>query len=244
MSRTAPTIAVVLGMLVCALFLAARLANAAPTGASIVSNTTVGAPSYSPGNLTTSRGTITTVILNSIQQDQNWKAYVGNITGRLVLDDASSFTIYEWPLSVSKQGEVYLSRASSPDFTNVSCADTGNITVEEAFHNMTTTQVDNINRTFNYTNHSAFFVGTVSISANTCKTTATYVNDTVQNMSSTNTSFQQILLQDNASNIIIVTLVNSSRLGYDNQSYDFQVIVPESAIKLTPTPYYFWTEIG
>jgi hypothetical protein len=42
------------------------------------------------------KGTITTITLNSVQQNTKWKAYIGNVTGTLVLRDSDDYSIYEW----------------------------------------------------------------------------------------------------------------------------------------------------
>ena len=57
-------------------------------------------------------GTINIMNLNANQKNPHWKAYVGNITGKLTLDDADNYTIYEWSIA-DLQGEVYATRASS-----------------------------------------------------------------------------------------------------------------------------------
>lgn len=225
------------------LYSAVQVVLAAPTGASIQSATTAGVPNPQGGNRTDARGTITTVVLSALQQDQNWKAYVGNITGKLSLDDAVGNTIYDWPLSLAKLGEVYLTRSTAPVFTAVSCANDANITAEETFNNMSTIQSDNINATFNSSSHGSFFVGTTSIGAGTCKATALYVNDTTQVMNG-GQLWQEVLLQDSSSNLIFTTLINSSSQGFDNRPYDFQILVPESAVKVNATTYYFYTELG
>ena len=114
-----------------------QIAIAAPTGATFDYNLTSGTPNATPANRSNGRGTITTVILNAVQQDQNWKGYVGNVTGRLSLDDGSGNTLYDWPIStLNKTGEVYVTRALSPVWENVSCINDDNITAEHTFHNM------------------------------------------------------------------------------------------------------------
>lgn len=218
--------------------------SALPSGASITSNITAGIPNPTPSNQSSARGTITTVLINGLQQDQYWKAYVGNITGKLSLDNAAGFTIYDWALSsVNKSGQVYVSRYNTIDFSNVTCADDINITSEHAFFNMTFSQPDNVNKTYNYTSHQSFFVGTQQISANSCKSTATYVNDANQTMDGSQ-KFQALILQDSAYKPIYVTLLNTTTAGYDNNQYDFQLIVPESGIRAQPTVYYFYTQLG
>src|SRR3989344_1233687 len=178
---------------------------ALPAGSTILSNSTAGTPTSTPGEQNDSRGTISTLVMDSLQQDQYWKAYVGNITGRLSLDDASSFTIYDWPVSVSKIGEVYITRHASPDFTNVSCANIGNISSEEAWFGMGSSQTDNIRNTFNQTVHQPFIVHTTTLSNSTCNSTATYRNDSVQNLTGNNHYFQEIVIQDSSDQIIFVS---------------------------------------
>lgn len=220
-------------------------AHALPSGASVtyISNTTVGIGS--PGARTDPRSTITTVVLNASQQDAFWKAYVGNVTGVLTLDDANGYTIYDWSLTgVTLTGEIYASRSNGLSFTNgIQCANSTVIAAEEAFNNMTSSQVDSINSTFSYRNHTSFLVGPTTISANTCPSTATYVNDAPQVVNE-NAKFQETLLQDDAGNLIYVTLIEDNSVGFDGSTYDFQMLVGESDRKQTPTTYYFYTEIG
>lgn len=213
-----------------------------PTGATILTNSTSGTPSSTAGNRTDERGTITTLTLDSLQQDQQWKAYVGNVSGRLSLDNAGGFTIYDWTLSGSIAGEVYVSRYSSPTFSNVSCANIGNISLEHGFYNMTLTQSDSINSTFNYTLHDAFFVGSQSITADSCRSTATYINSAAQTMDGSQ-AFQELILMDSSNRLVFVTIISDNTAGYDNSEYDFQMIVPENDVNSTSTTYYFFTEL-
>ncbi len=218
--------------------------SAAPTGATVtyVSNTT--ASTGTAGNRTDPRSTITTITLNGVQQDSYWKAYVGNVTGVLTLDDASGNTIYDWSLSgVTLTGEVYASRSNSLSFTSVQCAQQSTISAEEAFNNMTSTGADNINNTFSYRNHTSFLVGSTTISANSCPSTATYINDTAQTVNES-AKFQEILLEDDTTTLIYTTLIEDNTAGFDGNTYDFQMIVGESDRKTSPTTYYFYTEIG
>ncbi len=222
--------------------------EADPTGASILSNSTAGTPTSSPASRADARGTITTIVLNTLQQDQFWKAYVGNVSGRLSLDDAAGNTIYDWTLLGAISGEVYVSRYSSPTFTSLSCANDANVTSEQTYFGMSASASDNINNTYNYTNHKEVVVGGFgTIPADTCKSTATYVNDTPQSING-NQTFQSLILQDSSDRLIFVTLIDDDSYSFDNditvnKTNDFQVIVPESATNSTPTTYYFWTEL-
>ena len=243
--RTTTMVALVLAVFA----LTAYIVYADPTGASILTNESAGQPTSSPDSRADSRGTITTLRLDTVQQDQFWKAYVGNVTGSLSLDNADGFTIYDWSLSGSVAGEVYVSRAGSPDFTNLSCINNTILDQEHTFYDMTASAVDSINNTYNYTNHQAIVIGGFgTISADSCRSTATYVNDTAQSIDG-NQTFQAVILQDDTnSNAIFVTIIDDNTYGYDNnisfnKTYDFQIIVPESDTNTTPTTYYFWTEL-
>lgn len=227
------------------LFISIYVAIAEPNGAQITYNSTVSGQGRTPENRTDPRGTITTLVLDGVQQDQHWKAYVGNVSGVLTLDDGDGYTIYDWDLTgLVIQGEVYATRATT-DFSSIVCANLANITAEETFHNMTAAEKDSISSTFNYTTHKQFYVGSTQFAQNACSyTTATYINGTRQNVN-TSSFFQEILLQDANSNIVFTTIIEDNVNGYriDSSTYDFQMIVPESDIKASPTTYYFYTEI-
>jgi hypothetical protein len=189
--------------------------------------------------LTTNRSTITTVVLDAVQQDQHWKAYVGNVTGTLKLQDAANSTIYDWGLSTII-GEVYASRSNSLSFTSPVCANASVIGAEQTALNMTTTGVDNIGNTFNSTNHTPRIVAGVTLSG--CNMTSLYVSNVSQGQ--TNASdFQEFLMQDATASLVFVSILNDNKAGYNGRTYDFQMIVPESDTQ-APKTYYFYIELG
>ncbi len=215
-----------------------------PTGATISANTTQSGPAISAGVQNTTRGTITTMALNAMQQDQQWKAYVGNVTGGLSLDNPASATIYSWNLA-AVTGQVYASRYNNLTWSggNIVCATPGVINNESIFHNMSNSEVDRLNATFNYTTHKQFQVGTNVISQNTCNSTVMNVNDTKQTIS-TASPYQEVLVMDSANSYLIyMASIDDNQYGYDNTTYDFQMIVAESDLKASPTPYYFYVEL-
>lgn len=190
------------------------------------------------------KGTITVLTMNLNQQDYRWKAYVGNVTGTLALDDANSKSIYDWSLTTIT-GEVYVSRASTINWINVSCVNQTVIDNEQTALGMSLSSVDNINRTFNYTLHTSFLVGTKNITASSCRNTYTYINDAPQTPSVT-AKFQEILLKDDiTSSLIYATILEQDQLSYDGvNTYDFQIIVAENESSSVPTNYYFYVELG
>jgi hypothetical protein len=213
-----------------------------PTGVSITFNETEVATPAPAAELTTAGGSFTTLVLEGVFQNPRWKAYVGNVSGSLTLDDASGNTIYNWA-TAAVSGEVYVSRNNSVEWSSVSCASSGTITTEETFLNMSSSASDSINSTFNQTIHRSFFIGVTPIAESTCRSIATYINDTAQSIS-TSSAFQEVLLQDGNSNVIYATMLEEGATGFDGSNYDFQMIVPEDSSKITPTTYYFYVQLN
>jgi hypothetical protein len=190
------------------------------------------------------KGTITVLTMALNQQDYKWKAYVGNVSGTLALDDANAKSIYDWALTTIS-GEVYVSRATSVAWASVSCVNQTVINNEESFLGMTSSARDSINSTFNYTSHRSFLVGTNNITSSSCRSTATYINDAAQTINEA-ARFQEILLRDNIGGSLIYTaLLEQDQSSYDGvNTYDFQLIVAENESASVPTNYYFYVELG
>jgi hypothetical protein len=207
----------------------------------IQNNVTVTAPAQAAASVTTAGGTFTTLLLNATTQTMRWKAYVGNITGKFSLHDANNATIYDWNIA-SIAGEVYASRNNSSTWSSVRCVSNSTVTNEQTQLNMSNANVDSINITFNQTIHRTFYVGTTLIGHSSCRAIATYVNNQRQ-AASESSAFQEVLLDDTQS-MVYATLLENRQAGYNNALYDFQMIVAESDISATPSPYYFWVELS
>ena len=241
-----------------ALLLSAIIVYSTPFGATItyISNETKQATNGTIANFTdgdeTSGGYIFYTNISGVQQNPRWKAFVGNASGKLTLDDASSNTIYDWTLTGSPTGQIYATRDSgSINWTGIRCA-YRNITELENINMSLTSKNDNITTTFSVTNNTAFTVGTVTIAENTCNTTHLYVNDTAQ----TDNTFQEVLLYDGpptqlmnetlpSTSMIYAVTLESDIYGFDTQTYDFQMIVPEIGLSTwtSSTAYYFFIEL-
>lgn len=214
--------------------------GANPNGASIGFNSTSVAASAVAGNRTDVKGSINTIRLSSVQQNTKWKAYVGNTSGKLTLDDANAYTIYDWPTG-SVRGEVYASRSSSVTWSSINCTNPGNLTAEESALGITGSASDSIRNTFNWTGHRAFGVGAIAIS--NCNSTVTYMNDSNPGQVGT-APFHQALLSDGTA-FVYAAIINASGQGYRNDSlYDFQMIVAENTTAGSPAlTYFFWVEL-
>lgn len=193
--------------------------------------------------INTSGGTITTVVLNTTTQNLRWKAYVGNITGRLTLDDASDNTLYDWSLT-EVPGEIYAARSSDPiNWSGINCSNSTHIELEEIALNHTNKD-DNISSTFDVKDHREFYVGSRQILQDTCYSVHTYVNSTSQQ-----SLFEEVVLYDGTNstngNVVYATPFEQDAYGFDNSTYDFQMIVPEVGLAswTSSTAYYFYVEL-
>jgi hypothetical protein len=214
---------------------------AAPQGATIIYNNTEDATIRSPDSHTAAGGSFTTLVLNVTSQTSKWKAYVGNVTGKLTLDNSNNKSIYEWALT-TVQGEVYASKNDSINFSALTCSNRGNITAEDALLNINSSSDDSINKTFTQQIHRSFVIGgTGTIANSSCFAIATYVNDSSQ-PANENATFQEILLSD-SKNLVYTTIINDNKIGFDTGTYDFQLIVPDDP-GATSTTYFMYAELG
>lgn len=217
-------------------------ANADPAGANLVSNVTESTPYYTPSNRTDDGGTITITNMDVVQQNFNWKAYVGNLSGTLTLDDSNGNTIYQWALGASEiTGEVYSSRAETPTWSTLNCSNTTAVQIEDSALGFLGSQVDTINKTFNETTHQAITVAGRTIAADTCRATATFESDAKPDQSTAN--FQEILFQSDA-DLIYATPINYNTTSFNaGNNVDFQLILADD-VTAASTTYYFFVEIG
>ncbi len=186
-------------------------------------------------------------------KNTKWKGYVGNVSGKLTLDDSSGFTIYDWSLS-SFSGEIYATRTSATiNWSGIRCA-YFNVTEEEGDRLNHTSKNDNITATFDGTDNTAITVGTTSLAS--CPTTNIYVNDTKD----LNDDFEEVVLYDGPavfnrtaphvddafSNLVYAQILEENAWGFSNATFDFQIIVPENGASTwaSSTAYYFYIELS
>jgi hypothetical protein len=219
-----------------------------PDELNVVANETKGSVSAKMINI--SGGRIATFNLSATVKNPRWKGFVGNVTGQFTLDDSSGSTIYDWTLS-SITGRIYTTRNStSVTWSSINCSNTTNLELENYRMNHTSPD-DNITRTFNASynttinatvsgNHPAFWVGSAYMYANTCPVVHTYVNSAAQS-----TDFHETALYDGY-NMVYATILEPNDVGFDGNTYDFQMIVPEIGVPsfAGATAYYIYVEIG
>ena len=233
----------ILPLIIIALIVALALnySAAQPSGANITSNITETKTPAAAEFLNTSGGTFTTVLLSAITQNLKWKAYAGNVTGVLTLDDSGNYSIYQWTIS-EFTGEVYASRNSSVSWPNIQCANLTHVANEEKIMNHTTSNLDSINNTFSSQLHKGFYVGNVQIIQSDCKSTFTWANDTAQTPS-IDAPFQELLLYDGIG-LVYATFIDDNTQGFNYKDYDFQMILADRGVGgYSATKYYFYMEL-
>ncbi len=189
-------------------------------------------------------GNVTMLEVNGESTTRFWQGYYGNITGKIVLSDANNKTMYEWTMA-SPKGEVYATRGLTIDWSNgnINCSNLSHISNETVFLRADPLEsLDAVSLTFNETIHPGFYVGAFNISNDTCYATYTYVNSAKQYG-----QFSEVLLQDSINDQMIYTaIITQDTTGFDDNKYDFQMIVgePGSDGDTEPSDYYFYVELN
>jgi hypothetical protein len=192
--------------------------------------------------INSSGGTITTINISGIIQNPRWKAFVGNVSGTFVLDDAAGNTIYDWNMA-TVTGKVFATRkATTVNWAAIACATEGNVNTENSEMSHTNPN-DNVTVTFADQTHPAFYVGSTSFNSDQCDFTLNTYDG-----SGTKNNFEEVLLNDQSgvTGNVYMTILEQDESGFDSMTYDFQMIVPEkgSAGNTEITPYYLYVELG
>jgi hypothetical protein len=246
---------IVVGILMAAS--AAMFAAADPLGTdtAIVIDSWRGVSALTPKSAPAEAGNVSELLINGTSITKTWQGYFGNVTGRITLDDANNWTMYNW-INANPEGEIYASNASTISWANVNCFNltganngkvtnrSGNLTEYELYLGVPATAVDGINETFDAKSHSAFGIGTRTINSNTCWSIKTYVNDTPQTSSS---DFIEVIMYDNSTKVaVFATLINNTVTGFNERKWDFQLMAPvQGGHGLPPTldTFYFYVEL-
>ncbi|MEM2139177.1 MAG: hypothetical protein QXM96_03410 [Candidatus Woesearchaeota archaeon] len=222
-----------------------KIIKAEPDGADLTYISNSSKLPKSPDNRTDGKGTITTILLSTVQQNIRWKAYVGNVSGKLVLRDADQYSLYEWPAMANPDGVVFITMNQSIDWGSIQCANTTDIQTFQNGLGHSNLAMDNVNNTFNVKTHQSFDVGTKPFSSNSCWAAFPWINNTAQTPSAT-ALFQEILLMDVDRKIVFASLIDQDTQGYRNDGttkYDFQALVPDYTSSSNAL-YYFYVEIS
>lgn len=182
---------------------------------------------------------------------------ITNITGEL-------YATKEGPLGADPNYESTDPYAGGiPLWHNLSCAVMAMINLEQAEFNHSQGVEDSYNRTFNSNPYSnpGFYAGDRQITDTTMWNATGGENCFGINMNVNNThntthwyetiltdgTFQRFSLGDATSyyDLIYAVLLENNTMGYDGTQYDFQILLPETALPGSQpnTPYYFYIEL-
>lgn len=210
-----------------------------------------------PTNQTTieaQAGNVTQLEIFGEQPSHHWAGTYGNITGLIVLDDAQNWTMYHWESITYPEGDVYAANDTVTNWGAAMCMNlssnqpgfncTGqneeclNVTEIETFFGMDPTDADGIDETFN-TTLDMIMIGTKPLY--NCSKTNLYINDSAQ----TQNDWNETILTVNNSGIVIFTgIIQDDMWGYNNQTWDFQLMVADDGNNPQPTIYYMYVELS
>lgn len=191
-----------------------------------------------PAEIESQAGNLTELLVDANSITRSWQGYYGKVSGAIYLKNSVGSTFYNWNITQPK-GEIYATRMSDVNFANINCSNLSAIANEEIYIGQNLTDTDSVRNTFNKSNHPQFYIGNTLIDANNCKATNLYVNSSAQD-----STFYEILLSDGASNMIYTAILDTNQIGFDNQPYDFQMLVGENGNDQETTTYYFFVEIS
>ncbi len=230
---------------------------------------------YPAPTINASAGNITRLNVAGKTVTQSWQGFVGNASGTITLDDASNYTLYDWSIASPEgevyatylttvtwttgnilcwnwsKSEVYLQLNELEGWgtTGAKPAQTKSLGVADQ-------DVDGVNETFTCdtcdfkatsTTHTSFYVGGQYINGSgmngPCPSTKLY-NGTREEI------FEEVLLYQDVTGtgddgIIYASLLQNSINGYDNSTYDFEMLVGEDGHSgdIIDTVYYFYVEL-
>lgn len=240
-SRKTVSITILLAVLGVLLLAEFTLANpTAPTALSRVKSSNRDLSALPAKSLNAIAGNVTQVSIDALSVTKSWQGYYGNVSGVITLDNANNDTFYNWSVTSTK-GRIYATNVSSITWSGVACSSASDISTAETGFGQSASDSDSISNTFDNTTstHPAFSVGSVQIGADSCYATNAFGSSGAQS-----SQFFQVLLNQ-GSNIIFTTLMNGSQTGFDNSSWDFELLVAENGHNgdTSVTPYYFWVEL-
>ena len=189
-------------------------------------------------------GNITSLEPNVTSITKTWQGYYGNITAKIVLDNANNKSMYDWDVA-NPTGTVFAVNDTITSWTDIGCfnftdADDMNLTEYESKVLNCTGDDDGLNETFTSETHETVYVGTTSFT-NECNATKTYVND-----GQGAASFDEVLLYDKGEDrVIYATVIHADETNFENGQSDFQMIVGEDGHggDTAKTTYYFYIEL-
>jgi hypothetical protein len=233
-----------------------------PNGATIDPGVSTTAPADPASSVQAQAGNVTNLNIFGYSTTQSWQGFFGNVSGVIELTDNLNKTMYNWTLA-SPEGEVYASTNSSINWANVQCfnftangngtSETGrggttnlygtNLTSLETRFGIDQERVDGVNETFSFpaNGHDLFYAAGNQFSDGECLSTKVFSSS-----GPVNDQFEEVLLYEpTSSSVIFTSLLEKNAVGFDNNGYDFEMLVLENGHggDTSTTSYYFYVEL-
>lgn len=200
-----------------------------------------------PVQINAQGGNVTQLEINATSLTNRWQGYYGNISGQITLNDAQGNTFYDWSAgsNFAPIGNIYAANQSVTDWTDVICLNltSDDVATEgisasilETMYGMGTSDGDGVDETF--TGTEDIVVGSNTLT--NCAATNIYTNS-----SSVAGVWNETLLTENQTNAVIyATEIEQDTFGFDNRTWDFQMMVGEDGDTAGATTYYFYVELS
>jgi hypothetical protein len=226
----------ILTLFVLGLFATGVMANPDPSGATLTEGASSRGTNPSVGQIGAQAGNVTQLNIDQTRLTEIWQGFYGNVSGRIVLENAGSATFYDWQ-SAAITGEVYATRGQVANWATINCTNSTYWDLEETALNIPTAATDGINETFNATAHPSFAVGAKTFGANVCPSTRPYTSGGLPG------NYYNILLNSNATNVVYTSILADNSVGFDGSNVDFEILVPTDKLTGLST-YYFYVELN
>lgn len=204
-------------------------AYAIPNGATLTEGTPETASPAAADSVLAEGGNVTSLDVAGQSVTRVWQGFFGQVSGNLTLEDATGDQFFNWSIG-TPNGTVLASRNSTIDWTTVDA-----VTDCDVDTDLTAQGRDRVSRTFeqNVTISPAIQIGTVSIT------------DACQVFTHTSGSpgfnFEEIIANATGVDTIYVSRINPDATGFDGNTYDYQMIVPDNRTAALTT-YFFFVE--
>jgi hypothetical protein len=236
-----------------------------PFGATVINISSERAPSDNATGIPAIAGNVTELSITGFSTTQSWQGYFGNVSGTILLADASDNIMYDWTLA-SPEGEIYASTNDSITWSYVQClnftsdgtydvdadklaagntsAHGTNLAILEDMFGIASDDVDGVNETFTLlgSGHNTFYTNNLEFSEGECRNTQVFSSSGYGE----DNKFEEVLLYEPTTySVIFASLLNEDIFGFDNNPHDFEMLVLEDGhlTDTSTTPYYFWLEL-
>lgn len=215
-----------------------------------------------PGEMDAFAGNITNIAIpQGLTITQSWQGFFGNVSGTIMLGDASDNVMYNWSLA-SPEGEVLASTNSSVLWSHIQCFnftasgtyqdESGNggstnlygtnLTQLEAQYGIEPNDLDGVDETFllqGAGTHNTFYINSNEFEEGECYNTRIIDSSGFGQ----DDHFEEVILYEPVtSSVVFCAILNENIPGFDDKPHDFEILVLEDGhdTDTSTTTYYFY----